>query len=197
MLVSSMATFRTVHRTFAPLVGILLGLYCVTSLVYRIARDFYGLNNDETHFFLEIHDGMIYGSVGVSLAYIVFSWGVIGIQILTGTSMIKRVCGYPPTHQKSPVEWSRTIHHTLAPLGGSFFLYKMFTAGTYHLLTEGFHVPFDRVHFLLDLHDARIPGLPWFPTVWVFLVGIVSISMIASGLTILRKKPKSKNDLHI
>ncbi len=186
-----MGAFREVHRTFAPLVGILIGLYCVSSLVYRIARDFYGLNNDDTHFFLDIHDGMIYGSVGVSLAYIVFSWGVIGVQVLTGTSMIERVFGYRfRTQHKTPVEWSRRIHHTLAPLGGCFFLYKMFTGGTYHLLTEGFHVPFDRVHFLLDMHDARIPGIPWFPTIWVFLVGIVSISMVASGLTILRKKPE-------
>ena len=193
-----MGAFREVHRTFAPLVGILIGLYCVSSLVYRIARDFYGLDNDDTHFFLDIHDGMIYGSVGVSLAYIVFSWGVIGVQVLTGASMIDRVLGYRfRPQQKTPVEWSRRIHHTLAPLGGIFFLYKMFTAGTYHLLTEGFHVPFDRVHFLLDMHDGRIPGIPWFPTVWVFLVGIVAISMIASGLTILRKKPKYKNDLHV
>ena len=115
--------------------------------------------------------------------------------MLTGTSMIERVLGYRfRTQHKPPVEWSRRIHHTLAPLGGIFFLYKMFTAGTYHLLTEGFHVSVDRIHFLLDLHDARIPGIPWFSTVWVFLVGIVSFSMIASGLTILRKKPKNENE---
>ena len=194
-----MGTFRKVHRTVAPLVGILIGMFSVSSLVYRIARDFYGLDNDDTHFFLDIHDGMIYGAVGVSLAYIVFSWGIIGVQVLTGGLMIERVCGYRfrQTQHKTPVEWSRRIHHALAPLGGIFFLYKMFTAGTYHILTEGFHIPVNHVHFLLDLHDARIPGIPWFSTVWVFLVGIVSFSMIASGLTILRKKPKNENDFHI
>ena len=188
-----MDTFRNVHRTFAPVVGILIGLYCVTSLVYRIARDFYGLGNDETHFLLDIHNGMIYGSVGVSIAYIVLSWIVIGVQVLTGSSMVERIFGYQfrtrhTLPHKTQGEWSRRIHHTLAPLGACFLLYKMFTAGTYHLLTEGFHIPVNRIHFLLDLHDARIPGIPWFPTLWVFLVGTVAISVVASGMTILKKK---------
>lgn len=188
-----MIPFREIHRTFAPVVGILIGLYCVTSLIYRIVRDFYGLDNDDTHFLLDIHDGMIYGSVGVSLAYIVFSWGVIGVQVVTGSTMIERVLGYRirPSSLKKEGGWSRRIHHLVAPLGGLFFLYKMFTAGTYHLLTEGFRVPTNRVHFLLDLHDARIPGAPWVPTVWVFLVGAVAILTLGSGLTILKKKSKT------
>ena len=192
-----MSSLRKVHRTIAPVVGILIGLYCVTSLVYRSVRDFYGLNNDDTHFLLDIHDGMIYGSVGVSLSYIVFSWGVIGVQVITGSTMIERVLGYrirsPPSSQPLLKKggWSRRIHHFIAPLGGLVFLYKMFTAGTYHLLTEGFRIPSSQVHFLLDLHDARIPGAPWFPTLWVFLVGAISILTLGSGLTILKKKRKS------
>ena len=188
-----MDTFRKIHRNLAPLVGILIGLYCVTSLVYRISRDFYGLNNYETHFLLDIHDGMIYGSIGVSLAYISLTWLVIGIQVLTGSSMVEQVLGYKfrtsqtPPLSKTQRQWSRRIHHTVAPLGGCFFVYKMLTAGTYHLLTEGFRVPINRVHFLLDLHDARIPGIPWFPTLWVFLVVTVGIATIASGITILKK----------
>ncbi len=188
-----MSSLRKVHRTIAPIVGILIGLYCVTSLLYRIVRDFYGLDNDDTHFLLDIHDGMIYGSVGISLAYIVFSWIVIGIQVMTGSTMIERVLGYqirPSSDKKEKRGWSRRLHHCVAPWGGLFFLYKMFTAGTYHLLTEGLRVPNDRVHFLLDLHDARIPGAPWFPTVWVFLVGTVAILTLGSGLTILKKKSK-------
>ena len=189
---------RKIHRTVAPLVGILIGLYCVTSLVYRISRDFYNLNNDETHFLLDIHDGMIYGSIGVSLAYISLTWLVIGIQVLTGSSMVEQVLGYKfrtsqtPPLPKTQRQWSRRIHHTVAPLGGCFFLYKMLTAGTYHLLTEGFRVPINRVHFLLDLHDARIPGIPWFPTLWVFLVVTVGIATIASGMTILKKPRRDR-----
>jgi len=187
-----MSTFRKIHRTFAPVVGILIGLYCVTSLLYRIVRDFYGLDNDDTHFLLDVHDGMIYGSVGVSLGYIVFSWIVIGVQVVTGSTMIERVFGYQvrALSLKKGSGWNRRVHHFVAPLGGLFFLYKMFTAGTYHLLTEGFRVSSDRVHFLLDLHDARIPGAPWFPTVWMFLVGAVAILTLGSGLTILKKKSK-------
>ena len=193
-----MSTFRKVHRTFAPVVGILIGLYCVTSLLYRIVRDFYGLDNDDTHFLLDVHDGMIYGSVGVSLGYIVFSWIVIGVQVVTGSTMIERVFGYQvrTLSLKKGSGWSRRVHHFVAPLGGLFFLYKMFTAGTYHLLTEGFRVSSDRVHFLLDLHDARIPGASWFPTVWVVLVGAVAILTLGSGLTILKKKSKSKQEVH-
>ena len=188
-----MTSFRKIHRTFAPIVGILIGLYCITSLLYRISRDFYGLNNDDTHFLLDVHDGMIYGSVGVSLGYVVFSWGVIGIQVATGSTMIRRIFGYPiraSLLEKKDLGWSRRIHHWIAPLGGLFFLYKMFTAGTYHLLTEGFHVPTDRIHFLLDLHDGRIPGVSWFPIVWMFLVGAAAVLTLGSGLTILKKKSK-------
>ena len=197
-----MEIFRKVHRTFAPVMGILIGVYCVTSLVYRIARDFYGLGNEETHFFLDIHDGMIYGSVGVSLAYIVFSWVVIGTQVVTGISMVEHIWGYKirPQHKlahKTKPDWSRRIHHTVAPLGAFFFLYKMLTAGTYHLLTEGFNVPVSRVHFLLDMHDARIPGVPWFPTLWVFLVGSVAVAMVASGMTILKRNPKVAENLKV
>lgn len=187
-----MGIFRKVHRTVAPIMGILIGLFCVTSLVYRIARDFYGLDNNGTHFFLDIHDGMIYGSVGVSLAYIGFSWVVIGTQVVTGMTMVERVggCKIRPGRQLTlQNDWSRRIHHTIAPLGAFFFLYKMFTAGTYHLLTEGFNVRATRVHFLLDMHDGRIPGVPWFPTLWAFLVGSVAIAMVASGMTILKMQP--------
>ena len=186
-----MSSLRNVHRTAAPIVGILIGLYCVTSLLYRIVRDFYGLGNDDAHFLLDIHDGMIYGSVGISLAYIVFSWIAIGIQVITGSTMIERVLGCQIRTSSSKKEgqgWSRRLHHCVAPWGGLFFLYKMFTAGTYHLLTEGFRVPPDRVHFFLDLHDGRIPGAPWFPTAWVFLAGGVAILTLGSGLTILKKK---------
>lgn len=79
----------------------------------------------------------------------------------------------------------RTLHRKLAPILFVPFLMSAGTGVAFHLGRHWFDLPYDRLGFLLVLHQGAYLGQPLI-SLYVLLVGLGAIAMVTTGLTLIR-----------
>jgi len=79
--------FRKWHRNLAPVVLLPLLLTVSTGVIYRLAKDWFGLSRDQVHFLMSIHEGEYLGDT-LKPFYVLFNGLGLLWMLVTGGVML-------------------------------------------------------------------------------------------------------------
>ena len=84
---SMLVRVRELHRAIAPLVLLPLLVTVSTGVGYRLARDWFGLERDQVHWLMTIHEGEW---LGATLEPVVVLLNAVGLlwMLLTGAGLL-------------------------------------------------------------------------------------------------------------
>jgi hypothetical protein len=85
----------------------------------------------------------------------------------------------------------RKLHRKLAPI---IFIPLGLTAVTgvaFQIATSWFHMDEENLEFLLSIHRGNYPGVE---KVYAVLIGLGAISMIVTGLSMIRRRPNRNTE---
>ena len=84
---SLLVRVRELHRTIAPLVLLPLLTTVCSGVAYRLARDWFGVERDQVHWLMTIHEGEW---LGATLEPVVVLLNAVGLlwMLLTGAGLL-------------------------------------------------------------------------------------------------------------
>ena len=93
----SLATqVRALHRRFAPLVVLPLLVTVTTGVTYRLARDWFGVDKDNVHWLMTVHEGEWLGPTLEPVVVLLNALGLLWMLISGAGLLIER--------------WRRKVH---------------------------------------------------------------------------------------
>ena len=87
----SLATqVRALHRRFAPLVVLPLLVTVTTGVTYRLARDWFGVDKDNVHWLMTVHEGEWLGPTLEPVVVLLNALGLLWMLVTGVTLLIAR-----------------------------------------------------------------------------------------------------------
>ena len=93
---SLLVRVRELHRTVAPLVMLSLLITVCSGVGYRLARDWFGVERDQVHWLMTLHEGEWLGSTLEPMVVLLNALGLLWMLIRGAGLLIER--------------WRRKVH---------------------------------------------------------------------------------------
>jgi uncharacterized iron-regulated membrane protein len=180
--------FRKIHRTIAPIFFLPLFISGVTGIIYRIGKDWLGLEQSQTALFLRLHQGSYLGDPLKPAYVLLVGLGAISL-IITGFNLLLK-------QTKNKTFNIRNSHRQIGAILFIPFLVTAVTGSIFRISTTWLQIPYDRVAFLINLHQGEFSGKFLHP-IYVLLLGTGLIFMLVTGINmtnIFRQKAKKKGN---
>lgn len=88
----SLATqVRALHRRFAPLVVLPLLVTVTTGVTYRLARDWFGVDKDNVHWLMTVHEGEWLGPTLEPVVVLLNALGLLWMLVTGAILLIARL----------------------------------------------------------------------------------------------------------
>ena len=81
---------RALHRRFAPLVVLPLLVTVTTGVTYRLARDWFGVDKDNVHWLMTVHEGEWLGPTLEPVVVLLNALGLLWMLVTGATLLIAR-----------------------------------------------------------------------------------------------------------
>jgi hypothetical protein len=182
-------SLRTLHRKLAPILFVPFLMSAGTGVAFYLGCHWFDLPYDRLGFLLVLHQGAYLGQPLIPLYVLLVGLGVL-TMVTTGLTLI-RWRGDHPSKRPQPCR-IRKFHRFLAPL---VFLPLTITAITgliYRLGRSWFSFPGEQAEFWLGMHQGTYLG-PVFGPLYILLLGSGLISMVISGIKMLRLFGRSRS----
>ena len=82
---------RALHRRFAPLVVLPLLVTVTTGVTYRLARDWFGVDKDNVHWLMTVHEGEWLGPTLEPVVVLLNALGLLWMLVTGAILLIARL----------------------------------------------------------------------------------------------------------
>jgi hypothetical protein len=105
--------FRKLHQTVAPIVLLPMFITVLTGVSYRLAKSWFGLSKEQTHFLMVIHEGEYFGQVleplyvllnGLGVLWMLITGGAMVWQNVSKTPWFRRLTAFISPDSDAPLE---------------------------------------------------------------------------------------------